>query len=149
MAVVTTFRPPAKSRGKDYFCCLELVDESEKDIKCMIFGSESSLPQASPPGTVVCLRKVEVMEYQGRPQLQCHSKLGYWAVLSEQSNGSVCISSSNDALLMLSDAEKQRGRTLKEWAGHTNLQPGILWGEFKLARWNPPPRSPSLVIVGR
>ena len=66
-----------------------------------------------------------MVEYQGRPQLQCHSRLGYWAVLSERSDGSLSVSFSNDALLTLSEAEKQRGRTLKAWAARTNLIPGM------------------------
>ena len=125
--MVTTFRPPSKSRGKDYSCSLELVDESEKPTKCLLFGSESSLPRQCPPGSVVCLKKAEVVDFNGRPQLLAHSKLSYWAVLVERSNGSIAVSANNDSLVSLSEAEKQRGRSLKEWAEQTNLIPGGCW----------------------
>ena len=75
-------------------------------------------------GSVVCLKKVAVEEYQGRPQLSAHSRLSYWAVLEEKSDGSLGVATNNDSLVILSDADKQRGRTLKEWAGQTSLVPG-------------------------
>jgi hypothetical protein len=125
LGVVTTFRPPAKSRGKDFFCSLELVDETEKQIKCVIFGPESTLPHQCPVGSVVCLKKIAVEGYQGSVQLSAHSKLSYWAVLEEKRDGSIDVSAANnDSLVSLSDAERQRGRVLKEWAEQTNLVSG-------------------------
>ena len=135
--MVTTFRPPSKSRGKDFFCSLELVDESEKEIKCLIFGPESTLPQQCSAGSVVCLKKISVEEYQGRPQLSAHSRLSYWSILEEKSDGSLDVSASNDSLVTLSDADKQRGRTLKEWVKQTNLVPGgWVWsfGDCKIVK---------------
>ena len=124
LGVVIAFRPPAKSRGKDFSCSLELVDESEKKIKFVAFGTASSLPQQCPLGSIVCLRKVEVVEFRGRSQLQAHSRLCTWAVLSERSDGSLCVASSNDPQLSLNEAERQRGRTLRAWVSHTNIIPG-------------------------
>lgn len=124
--MVTTFRPPVKSRGKDFFCSLELVDESEKQINCVIFGPETTLPQNCPAGTIICLKKIAVEEYQGRVQLSAHSRLSYWALLEEKRDGSgLQVAANNDSLVTLSDADKQRGRTLKEWAEQkTSLIPG-------------------------
>ena len=105
-------------------CYMELVDDSEKTIKCVLFGSESSLPRVCPEGSLVCLKRFEVVEYHGRPQLLSHAKLCYWAILSARSNGSIFVSSSNDALLSLNEADKQRARTLKVWVDSTNLVTG-------------------------
>ena len=134
--MVTTFRPPSKSRGRDFSCALELVDESENQIKCVIFGPESSLPLRCPVGSIICLKKVAVEEYQGRQTLSAHSKLSYWAILEVRSNGSFGVSASNDSLMMLSDADKQRGRELKEWAEQTNLIPGgLVWSLWEIVEW--------------
>lgn len=123
LAVVTSFRSPAKTRGKDFSCCLELVDKSEKEINCMLFGSEESLPRVCPVGSVVCLKKFEITNYQGRPQLLVNTKRGCWAILAERSNGSIYVSSSN-VPLSLSDSEGQRARTLKTWADTTSIVSG-------------------------
>ena len=125
LGVVTSFRPPAKSRGKDFFCSLELVDETEKQIKCVIFGSESTLPQQCPVGSVVCFKKVSIEDYHGSVQLSAHSKLSYWAILEEKRDGSIDVSAANnDSVVTLSDAERQRAKVLKEWVEQTNLVPG-------------------------
>ena len=124
--MVVAFRAPAKSRGKDYSCMLQLVDESEDEIKCLLFGSESELPRQCPLGSVVLLKKVEVTEYQNRPQLVAKSRLSTWAILSEKDDaaGSMSVSFSNDHCLSLSEAEGKRGKNLKIWADSTNLISG-------------------------
>ena len=124
--MVTSFRAPSKSRGKDFSCALELVDEDERgSIKLVIFGSESGLPKSCPVGAVLCLKKVEVAEYGGHAQLKGHSLYTYWGILEKTRGGSISVSASNDTLVTLSDADKQRGKTLIEWVETTNLVPGV------------------------
>ena len=118
------FRAPAKSRGKDFSCLIELVDESENEIKCLLFGSEGELPRHCPVGGVVMLKKIEVNEYQSRLQLIGRPRWSTWAVLSERGDGSLSVSSSNDPHLSLSEAERRRGGELKAWTDSTNLISG-------------------------
>ena len=68
--IVKSFKPPAKSRGTDYYLSMTLADESSNGMQCTIFNcKKNELPQVQSTGDIVYLQNMCVNEYRGAPQL--------------------------------------------------------------------------------
>ena len=74
MGVISLFKPPYKSRGADYTCTIEIVDEGcpTSPFPCIFFNRDmDKLPQTCSVGDVLCVRRVEVGEFNQRLQGKC------------------------------------------------------------------------------
>lgn len=76
IGVVVLFKPPYQSKGRDYTCTIEVVDDScEKSPVPLIFFNrdQRKLPQSCSVGDVVCVRRVDIGEFNHRLQGKCRS----------------------------------------------------------------------------
>ena len=74
MGVICLFKPPYKSRGADYTCTAEIVDEESatSPFPCIFFNVDiNKLPKSCDVGDVLCVRRVEVAEFNQRLQGKC------------------------------------------------------------------------------
>ena len=83
MGVVVLFKPPYQSRGRDHTCTLEIVDEGceTTPLPLIFFNRERGrLPRGVHVGDVVCVRRVELGEFNQRLQGKCqaHSSWLIW-----------------------------------------------------------------------
>ncbi len=117
IGVVKEFKPPALTRGSDYYSTLTLLDESEPNvgIKCIIFNKNPEKhPQLKQVGDIVCLHRVNVVGYSGMTQLQglryCSAIRfsGYVGRKLSPTTGSVSFTCTL--------VERRRVRGLQEWA---------------------------------
>ena len=123
IGVVAEFRAPTKSRGNDYSCCIELVDEGEKKLKCLIFNNDSALlPQSCARGDVVLLRRVGVKMFNQSLQAVC-PRFGSWITCRKDSREIVPITCKDN--FTFTAVEKERVRALREWAARSALCTGM------------------------
>lgn len=83
MGVVVLFKPPYQSKGRDYTCTLEIVDEEcqRSPVPLIFFNRDrNKLPRSCSIGDVVCVRRVDVGEFNYRVQGKCrnHSSWLLW-----------------------------------------------------------------------
>ena len=83
MGVAVLFKAPYQSRGRDFTCTVEIVDEgcSNSPVPLIFFNKEKEkLPRGVNVGDVVCVRRVEVGEFNHRLQGKCrnHSSWLVW-----------------------------------------------------------------------
>lgn len=74
MGVVVLFKQPYKSRGSDFTCTIEIVDEGcERNPVPIIFFNRdmNKLPRSCNMGDVLCVRRVNIAEFNYRLQGKC------------------------------------------------------------------------------
>ena len=122
IGVVTSFRPPSKSLGRDYSCSMSLVDEGGQSVKCVLFNpSEDKLPQDCSSGDVICLHRVNVTEFNDRLQVQ-GAKFSSWMLFKLSGVGAVPVTNSDSYTLIASD--EVRVRQLKRWSSQNIVASG-------------------------
>ena len=75
--VVKYFKPPMRSRGRDYYTSLTIVDDSSPDegLNCVIFNpSQALLPPLKHTGEVVILKGLKINSYQTKLQGMGHER---------------------------------------------------------------------------
>ena len=122
--VATLFRPPSKSRGKDYSCTIEIVDETcpSNPLTCVCFHPDlAQLPQQCAVGDIVYLHKMKVIEYNGRKQGNCW---GYsTAVTFSGDPDAEVVRKTGSSATPLMEADRERVVNLKQWAKANYLTP--------------------------
>lgn len=76
MGVVVLFKPPYKSKGSDYTCTVEIVDEGceQTPVPIIFFNRDiDKLPKTCNIGNVLCTRRVDIAEFQQRLQGKCRN----------------------------------------------------------------------------
>ena len=89
MGVVVLFKPPYQSKGRDYTCTMEIVDEGsrENSVPLIFFNRDvQKLPQSCNIGDVVCVRRVDLGEFNGRLQGKCRNH-STWLMWDGQNTG--------------------------------------------------------------
>lgn len=117
IGVVKYFKPPALTRGTDYYSMLSILDESEPrvGIKCVMFNrNKEKLPQVKQVGDIVCLHRVNVGSFDCQVQVQgvrFSSVIRFSGELSKKM--SPCTGSANFTCTLV---ERQRVKELRLWA---------------------------------
>ena len=117
IGLVKYFKPPALTRGTDYYSVLTLLDESEPrvGIKCIMFNRNTEkLPQVKRVGDIICLHRVNVGSYNCQVQVQgvrFSSAIRFSGEVSKKV--SPCTGSASFTCTSL---EKQRVKELRLWA---------------------------------
>lgn len=89
MGVVALFKPPYKSKGTDFTCTIEIVDEgcNTSPIPVIFFNRDiNKLPQSCNVGDVLCVRRVDIAEFKSRLQGKCRSFIS-WLLWDGQREG--------------------------------------------------------------
>ena len=89
MGVAVLFKPPYQSKGRDFTCTVEIVDEGsgKSSVPLIFFNREKGkLPREVKVGDVVCVRRMEVGEFNHRMQGRCRSHSS-WLVWDSQQGG--------------------------------------------------------------
>ena len=117
MGVVVLFKPPYQSKGRDYTCTMEIVDEGCQNcpVPLIFFNRDmQKLPQSCNIGDVVCVRRVDVGEFNYRIQGKCRSQCSWmrWDGSKEWKRGPVATSGGTSP----GTAEANRVRLLITWS---------------------------------
>lgn len=89
MGVVALFKPPYKSRGTDFTCTIEIVDEEcqTNPVPVIFFNRDmNKLPRSCNIGDVLCVRRVDIAEFNYRLQGKCRSFIS-WLLWDGQREG--------------------------------------------------------------
>ena len=76
MGVAVIFKPPYQSKGRDHTCTVEVVDEGceTSPVPLIFFNRDPArLPQSVSVGDVLCVRRVEVGQFNNRLQGKCRA----------------------------------------------------------------------------
>ena len=117
IAVVKEFKPPASTRGSDYYSTLTLVDETDPrvGVKCIMFNSApEKLPQIKRVGDIVCLHRTTISSYSCQTQVQGHRYTS--AMRFSGDTRKKVLASTASVSYTCTHWEKERVRELKKWA---------------------------------
>ena len=126
MGVVSLFKAPYMSRGTDYSCTVDLVDEGCPTHSFpVIFFSRNvdKLPQTCCVGDVLCVRGVDIAQFNQRLQGKCRS-LFSWLLWDGKRKGRKDPARSSDGSFWDS-YEVDRAEQLIRWT--TSLNSGESW----------------------
>lgn len=123
ICVVKEFKPPAPTRGLDYYSLLTLVDESDPrvGVRTLLFNRNTDkLPQVKREGDIVCIHRIGVKNFNYQTQLEGG---GYCSII--RFSGEIrkkikpCTGSLNYSL---SSVERDRVRVLRKWARKQRME---------------------------
>ena len=117
MGVIVLFRPPYMSKGSDFTCTMEIIDEgSESSPTPLIFFNRDrrKLPQSCNIGDVICVRGVAIGEFNNRLQGKCRN-MSTWLVWDGQKDGRRAPAAASDGASWDTD-EMDRACTLIRWS---------------------------------
>lgn len=121
LGVVTTFEAARKSRGPNYFCSLEIVDQSEIPVKCVFYNTQVLLlPSNCSAGDIICIRRITVTGPLGHLKL-LSSRISSWLLFRRESSKIVPITSANS--FTFTKEEKRCVQQLRSWVSSTSLLP--------------------------
>ena len=119
MGVVVLFKPPYQSKGRDYTCTVEVVDEgcSVNPVPLIFFNREKGrLPRGVNIGDVVGVRKVEVGEFNSRLQGKCRVQCSWLVWDCQQGGGGGRRPSLTSEGASWDHEEMARARQLLDWS---------------------------------
>jgi len=122
MGVISLFKPPYKSRGADYTCTIEIVDEGcpTSPFPCIFFNRDmDKLPQTCSVGDVLCVRRVEVGEFNQRLQGKCRRFCSWLLWDGEKEEEGPPLAHSDGSLW--DSGEVKRAAQLIRWNASRNL----------------------------
>jgi hypothetical protein len=136
IGVVKYFKPPALTRGTDYYSMLTLLDETEPrvGVRCVMFNRNTEkLPQVKRVGDIVCLHRVSVGTYNCQVQVQ---GVRFSSVIRFSGDVGKKISPcTGSASFTCTSIEKQRVKELRAWARTQRREAmhclrGVIPGEY-------------------
>ena len=124
--VVTEFKAPFPTRGRDYCSFVTIVDESSptSGIKCTLFNHhQDKLPQVQQIGDIVCLHRVNVKEQNGAP---CIDGLQFTSSLCfDGKPGSSMTPRTGSVTYTFTAHDNERVRNLRSWGLKHERQPFV------------------------
>ena len=117
IGMVKEFKPPAMTRGSDYYSSLTLIDESDPKVgtKCVLFNKDiNKLPHVKREGDIVCLHRVNISSYNCQTQVQGQrysSAIRFSGEINKKIKPHTGSLSFTCALV-----ERERVREFREWA---------------------------------
>ena len=123
MGIVTLFRPPYKSKGTDFTCTFEIVDEgcASSPFPLIFFNRDvNKLPRSCSVGDVLCVRRVDVSEFNQRLQGKCRHFCSWLVWGGGKGEGRREPSRTSDGTTWDPD-EKNRADQLIRWSTSLNF----------------------------